>query len=323
MKTILLTTLIFFNLLLTKAQSGLIAHYPMNGNGNDVSGNGYNATINGGPAIATDQFNNPNGALSFDGINDNLSLPIAPFILNNYTYSVCVKPTFLPSNNEIYTMLSFGTDMADQYIVLSNLSNQNLYGFHCGSYFASLVTPDRITTGVLPSTSLTYHVVATRSDSTFCLFVDGTLIDSIPVSNQIPSYGIGTIDAFIGRRAGSAGQYFKGIIEDIQIYDRALNALEISELCAREVGISEFADNVYLNLFPNPTAGNIQITVNKNFINALNIYDAAGKKVLENLFSGYVQETDINVNHLSEGLYFVEAILDDRHVLHSKFLKAD
>ena len=47
----------------------LVASYPFNGNANDVTGNGHNATVNG-PVLTTDRFGNANSAYFFDGSDD-------------------------------------------------------------------------------------------------------------------------------------------------------------------------------------------------------------------------------------------------------------
>jgi hypothetical protein len=62
--------------------NGLLAYYPFNGNTNDASGNGNNAT-NFGASLTTDQGGNPNSAYYFDGgdymsIAGNASLSLLP-----------------------------------------------------------------------------------------------------------------------------------------------------------------------------------------------------------------------------------------------------
>ncbi|MFT3907934.1 MAG: hypothetical protein QM737_00795 [Ferruginibacter sp.] len=49
---------------------GLRAYYPFNGNTNDASGNGLNATQFNGVQLTTDRFGNTNSAYYFDGIDD-------------------------------------------------------------------------------------------------------------------------------------------------------------------------------------------------------------------------------------------------------------
>ena len=52
--------------------SGLVAHYPFNGNANDESGNGNDGTVVGA-TLTTDRFGSPNSAYSFDGVDDYIS----------------------------------------------------------------------------------------------------------------------------------------------------------------------------------------------------------------------------------------------------------
>ena len=52
----------------------LFAHYKLDGNGTDSSGNGRHGTVSGA-TNGTDRFGNPNGALHFDGFNDNVEIP--------------------------------------------------------------------------------------------------------------------------------------------------------------------------------------------------------------------------------------------------------
>src|SRR5690606_25964320 len=50
--------------------NGLVAHYPFNGNFNDVSWNGNHGTGTTGIGFGPDQNKNPSSAASFDGVND-------------------------------------------------------------------------------------------------------------------------------------------------------------------------------------------------------------------------------------------------------------
>jgi len=49
--------------------SGLVAHYPFNGNANDESGNANHGTVNGA-THTTDRFGNANKAYCFDGVSN-------------------------------------------------------------------------------------------------------------------------------------------------------------------------------------------------------------------------------------------------------------
>ena len=53
---------------------GLVAHYPFDGNANDISGNGYHGNVMG-PTLTPGQDGVANSAYQFDGSNDRIDLP--------------------------------------------------------------------------------------------------------------------------------------------------------------------------------------------------------------------------------------------------------
>ena len=54
--------------------SGLIAYYPFDGNASDMSGNGYDGTVNG-PTLGADRKGTASMAYNFDGVDDYISIP--------------------------------------------------------------------------------------------------------------------------------------------------------------------------------------------------------------------------------------------------------
>src|SRR5688572_8875165 len=54
---------------------GLLAYYPFNGDFNDASGNGNNATPKNGAYLTTDFLGRTNSSAGFDGSNDYLIVP--------------------------------------------------------------------------------------------------------------------------------------------------------------------------------------------------------------------------------------------------------
>ena len=75
---------------------GLVAHYPFNGNAEDVSGNGYHATIHGA-TLTEDRFGNPNHAYELTenygpyGGGNYIELPDMIDGFNELTLSLWVK----------------------------------------------------------------------------------------------------------------------------------------------------------------------------------------------------------------------------------------
>ena len=56
--------------------NGLVAHYPLDGNAQDVSGNNNHGTIQGDITPCEDRFGNSNSAFSFDRVNDYVQLDL-------------------------------------------------------------------------------------------------------------------------------------------------------------------------------------------------------------------------------------------------------
>ena len=54
-------------------QDSLVAHYPLDGNALDASGNANHGTVQGAVLVA-DRYGIPNAAMEFDGFNDYVDL---------------------------------------------------------------------------------------------------------------------------------------------------------------------------------------------------------------------------------------------------------
>ena len=64
--TLLLSLISFSQIPNYVPSNGLVGYWPFTGNANDLSGNGYNGTVNGA-TLTTDRFGVANRAYSFDG----------------------------------------------------------------------------------------------------------------------------------------------------------------------------------------------------------------------------------------------------------------
>lgn len=79
------------------------------------------------------------------------------------------------------------------------------------------------------------------------------------------------------------------------------------DLATKSINFS-VGDNEGINVYPNPTKGNVTVKISNSEIGdtyLLNIFNAAGKNVLASAVQGYELTTGANVNlaHLSEGVY--------------------
>ena len=217
--------------------NGLVVYYSFNGNANDATSNANNGTVNGA-TLTTDRNGNPNSAYSFDGLSSKISASTSSLLnlANNRTVSVWVK-----SNNNTSTfdhgiigynstsnkghngyMLYLKTD--GSYISLEDNYNGTGQGGSSGA-------PSNGWDGAV-SDSKNYsndvnwhHIVGVRKNDTTRIYVDGVLQSKY--TTLVPNFNNSSI--IIGY-SNLTNQYFKGDIDDIGIWNRALNNEEINEL---------------------------------------------------------------------------------------------
>ncbi|MCK5644564.1 MAG: hypothetical protein KAJ19_27450, partial [Gammaproteobacteria bacterium] len=206
-----------------KIDTSLIAHYPFNGNANDESGNGNDGTVNGA-ALTTDRFGNENSAYSFDGIDDYIEFNTGTIfdLRSDATFLAFVKRTDNP-DTEYMVFCKQLTGYQEGWFVsiLSPAGNSKLnlqtYPLHHNVQGNESVIIDEWTQIVM-----TYN----STDEELKFYVNGKLdkTEVYPVSD-LPSTS--SVDFRLGGLEESGGSIirgFKGIIDDVRIYDRALTS---------------------------------------------------------------------------------------------------
>jgi hypothetical protein len=215
---------------------GLIAWWPFNGNGNDMSGNGNNGTVHGA-TLSSDRFGITNRAYSFNGISNYIDVPNAT-VLNPttaLTISVWVQSTSTQGNAGIIGKWNnFGG---------ASQNGQEQYTITTGSVGKTGLTSYLKTVGKSQSfvqeVTNTYnngnwnHFVSVWDGTSLKLYKNNALLSTSLYTGIIPSYNQALE---IGRYAGGQmttepnNNYFNGKIDDIGIWNRALTLQEISNL---------------------------------------------------------------------------------------------
>ena len=217
--------------------NGLIGSWPFNGNANDESGNGQNGTVNGA-TLTMDRFGNTNSAFLFDGENDYIDLGNIPQSSHSYTgwfkingrmdnwgWGVLISKLYNYNNifdNDELSVASPGYFSYETYRMKAQIGNGSQWeGFSSDS---------------IPIDSTGWHnFVYTYDDYTknVKLYIDNILVDS----NIIQGYSDdATRPTYIGARPywgwsatdGQTSFYFNGYIDDVRIYNRALDLEEIN-----------------------------------------------------------------------------------------------
>jgi hypothetical protein len=178
--------------------------------------NDFDGSISGATRVAPGRFGS---ALSFDGINDSVSIPDTPALTPNaaMTISAWVRPSALSTwrpvvAKERSTIPSYG-------LYASGSSPQ-------GRPTARIFTTSDLTTSSNSAFTLNTwtHVGMTWNGTTLRLFVNGVQVASRTVS--------GSLAASTGplRLGGDSlrNEWFSGLIDEVRVYGRPLTAAEIT-----------------------------------------------------------------------------------------------
>lgn len=231
---------------------GLTGCYPFSGNANDLSPSQNHGQVTG--AILTeDRFGKPNSAYYFDGVDDFIEIDSKILQLNTFSYSMWVSPASLPRNSEAFFLFSLGSDFGDQHILLGNQYISGRHNSFAHGSYQGVSQNVRCSDDLAIETNKWYHLTLCKDPTTYYLYVNGRLVCINPVNGQSAFYGTTTIRAMIGAR-NNYGQESNAKIDDVHLYNRALNEQEVLELFKGSTATSD----VQLTISnPNPCAGEI------------------------------------------------------------------
>jgi hypothetical protein len=277
----------------------LIAHYPYDGGAQDVSGNDLHGDVFGAK-LTEDRFGNTSSAYNFDGINDHITVSNTQLLnfTEGITVSCWIRPITLPDR---------------ETFIVSHGSWQNRWKIS--------ITPDRylrwtiknVTGQVVDVDSKTqlvvgrdYHVAVSYDGDLVLVYLDGRLESIGTMSGAL---NMTTIDLEIGQILPDVQTFnFRGILDDIKIYDYALHPDTISGSVSTSTDhIAEFSKPV---LYPNPTSGELFLDIgagkHSNDIVSIVIYDQSGRRIRAALPGWSGEQLKLNTNDLGPGIFYVE-----------------
>jgi hypothetical protein len=214
----------------TTPPTGMIAWYPGDGNANDLIGVN-DGTLEGGATFVSGEVGQ---AFSFNGTNQDVSIgdPANLKVTTGITIDAWINPSSGPSAGLGGIVTKWHQDAslsstADSYAIwLSNTAPL--------SVFTSIHTTDggepQFSGGVIPLNTWS-HVAMTYDAATgfYALYVNGVLVNSTTTNAGL---NIFATDApiYIGSEAAGAGRFFPGLIDEVEVFNRALSASEIQSI---------------------------------------------------------------------------------------------
>lgn len=216
-------------------QSGVIAFYPFNSGGlTDESGNN-NDLSNSTTAFSTsDRDGNPDCAFQFDATNDEFLTTTQTDFLNNlseFSVSVWYQPMDSTRNGGSFEVLLGRGDESrcpnrrGEWSVGLYDCRRAVFG-HNNSVWANPFGGAGSCQDLVESlTGIWHHLVVVKNNDLYEIYFNGVLEDS-------DSGNAGCTNLHIAEDIGDLfiGKFYTGKIDDILIYNRALDAQEVSDL---------------------------------------------------------------------------------------------
>lgn len=249
-------------------EEGMVGYYPFNGNVQDASGENRHGVLNG--ALYTkDRFGKSNAALSFDGIDDQVTLQYNYLGYQELTISAWINVKDLANAGQ--TILNGG----GPFFVLSQQSNVG-FGINTSTTEGGTSTGQLLILSNLPNNpkNTWAHILVKFKSGDSKYYLNGQIVGTNTQAYNFISYS-GVLRIGIQNSFGTLANPFKGEIDDLRIYNRALSDAEVVALYKSEA--------------PNPSL-NSGLFANYKFDGNAN--DASGKGNNGTLIGGATFTTD-------------------------------
>lgn len=236
MKNTVVTMFLLGTLLNVSAQvpsyvttNGLVSAYTFTGNANNVFGNGSNGVVSNA-ILTTDRFGIVNNAYEFNGTNSSINLGINQginSIVTDFTISYWVYKT----NNLFGNVVSSYSNQSGSYwrfnmnIAGDSVSSGFLVGGGLGNWQGSKTKSNSL------NLNNWINVTIIRNGPNFHTYINGILSNSSSVSSSSlnnPTSPAATTK--IGYTFPSNEFFFKGKIDDLYFWNRALSTSEMKDL---------------------------------------------------------------------------------------------
>lgn len=216
---------------------GLVAWYPFNGNANDESSFDNNGTVTGAPPIA-DRFGNANKAYAFDGNNDYITFQNQFYLQTDHdaTFSIWIKDEGGAGQRSIlFSNLATWDDNNRFHLY----TDYNVDSVNLGFDYREADETIHVSCSTFMSISQWHNLTITRQGINYKVYLDNELINQLTDNNA----SLPTSEGWMLARNNPYGQRFKGSLDDIRIYDRALSESEILAIYT-EGGWNNFNENL-------------------------------------------------------------------------------
>ena len=231
-------TFLLFSLTLISSNADLVAHWPLDIDGKDATGNGHDGQITNG-TVSFENIGASNRTATAASFPDNgrIDIPFSPDLNpESFTVTLWVKPTStngyaspITSRNDVN-----GGESTHGYIIYNDSSGN--WNFWTGDGVPGW---DTLSGGTININEWTHIAISYNSETeTKTIWINGVEKGSDSAPNQYsPNGTVGAMDLHLGAgQDDGANFFFSGDIDDVGLWDESLAEEEINNIM--ENGIS-------------------------------------------------------------------------------------
>jgi len=224
---------------------GLVGHWKLDETEGviafDSSGNGNHGTLHGNPQWQS-SAGPIDGALSFDGSDDYVEIPIGSLISQMSDFTFMAWVCYSDKTGSWQRVFDFGTSDTEGYMFLCPQVNQ-----HTHEMRFAITAGDGSGEQMMSATALLsdwHHVAVTiDADNQFmALYLDGEAVAGETLTLTPSDLGV-TTQNWLGRSQYAPDAYYDGLLDDVRIYNQALGDDAVFEVFTGQVMVVE-APNV-------------------------------------------------------------------------------
>lgn len=221
-------------------QNGLVAHYPMDGSAIDASVNGNNGLLSQTNAVSN-RFGIPASALEFDGVNSLFQASTPGFfpLTGDFSISFWMFSTG-QDRMHIFNLGDYSGGALDNFTLSTNNGSAAYFYWNGpGNNALMWANHSQLTNGKW------HHLVFTRASNQLSFYVDKTLMKTATF--------VGAIGSNLPLIIGDSDFKFKGKMDELAIYNRALSAVEIASVFHEDQPFVLLSPTVY-DVYPEQTS---------------------------------------------------------------------
>ena len=225
---------------------GLQGYWPFNGSADEFFENENNGIVNGA-TLTQDRCGNPTCAYNFDGVNDFIECSTDSLeVIDEISISLWIKKSEMGVGADIaVSKFSEFTFDSGYNIQFDANGAAEIRGRDRNEFFSE---SDNNNISLLDDEW--HHLVGIVDKSTWRIYVDNVLVGSFDNGHSMVNIGASANNLRFGRRSSNSStlppNFYKGDIDDIFIYNRAISLDEINTLYELDCNVAKETDIDYI-----------------------------------------------------------------------------